>query len=843
MSPKRSKSLRLVALAAVLAALGAVALNSCSQKVSGALIPNQPPSVELTNAPVSPDRSSPYFYAYRVNWSGNDPDGRIDHYEYAIDPPSVVVRDTSKCNDGDTCWITTAKNEEILFFRATKPDSIRGTVPPTASDAHTFVIRAVDNLGARSPYKYRSFYSYTIAPTVDITNPLPTALLRAQVTPSVRVEWEGQDVDGQFTQKPIKYKYRMLDLDDPGNSVFLVNPDSLRKQESAKNWAGWDSTSADTQFVQFTNLTPGKSYMFVLIGFDEAGAYSPVFTLNSNCLQLTAGFASSNGPRIHIFNEFIDFVYPSGGYTTDPLREIPVEIPTRVPINVNWEAIPSPGSRIQYFRWMVDGNINDQTPRTDEANDYIHWSQPSPTMPGAVTLRPFVDGIHRFYLECGDNNGQKSLGILKMTAVTPTFNRNLLVIDDTRLEPEKFLVDTHGRPIGCSLPYTLPWPSRAELDTFLFARGNFQWRCTRNPVSDPVTGPFTQPGLFAGYEYDTLGTRLGLENPARGVLLSRIGQYKNLVWLVDSDGVTKDFINPSAYPVTALKAMSGPGLASTLEAYTQLGGRVWLAGGGAAYGSLILFDKNTNNQGQTTIFSSLPQFGELAPSRIMYDGAHWQSTVAVTKSLISTNRYDYSIKVRHADNTDHDTTIIVAPAWEHPDRYNPGATISSPDYSKLPPQMRLKQGIDPLPPTRTTEGQFYQSSFPCEYIRDINAIIEDVDPDPLTAHEISVLDTLYMASGSAVLTNPNPAPTMTYYHGSTAHQFVFSGFSIWSYARQDCMGLVDFVLQDLWHLPRQNIDRGSIAPAIRNGVTRPARVVTPAQRAVSARVPSGATRE
>jgi hypothetical protein len=153
--------------------------------------------------------------------------------------------------------------------------------------------------------------------------------------------------------------------------------------------------------------------------------------------------------------------------------------------------------------------------------------------------------------------------------------------------------------------------------------------------------------------------------------------------------------------------------------------------------------------------------------------------------------------------------------------------------------------MDALPPTRLASqgGLFYQTSFPCEYILDLNAIIEDVSTDPSHPTEISVLDTLYLASGTALLTDTKTAPTMTYYHGNTAHQFVFTGFSVWSYARQDCMGLVDFVLQDLWHLPRTNIDRGSIAPAIRNGVSPPVRVVSPARRAVSARVPSGATRE
>ena len=50
MSPK---VLRLVALSSALAVLLSLAgLTGCSQKVSGVLIPNQRPTVELTNAPV-----------------------------------------------------------------------------------------------------------------------------------------------------------------------------------------------------------------------------------------------------------------------------------------------------------------------------------------------------------------------------------------------------------------------------------------------------------------------------------------------------------------------------------------------------------------------------------------------------------------------------------------------------------------------------------------------------------------------------------------------------------------------------------------------------------------------
>ena len=826
---------RLAVLTAIVVAFAAAGSPGCSKKTIGSLVPNLRPSVELTAAPAVRDSLNPYFYAYHVNWSGNDPDGRIDHYEYCVDPTNT-----------DSLWIKTTKNEQVVFFRATRPDPIHGNDPPTASDPHVFVIKAVDDHGLESARKNRAFFAFTIAPSVAILNPIPSALLRALVTPSVRIDWTGSDPDGQFSQKPVQYKFLMMDLSDPDNQIFLANPDSLRRREAAKNWAGWDSTSADTQFVQFTNLTPGKSYLFVLIGFDEAGAYSPVFTLNSNMLQLSAGFAASNGPRIHIFNQYIDFIYDSGGYSADPLREIPIEIPSGVVVPVVWEAFPSPGSRIQFFRWMVDGNINDNTPRSDENTDYIHWSQPSPTMPNFTILRPFTDGDHRFYLECADNNGQKSLGVLKMTAVTPAFNRQLLVLDDTRLEPDKWQT-TNPPPGTCPLGYTKPWPSRAEFDTLLFAHGNVPWRCTRNPTS----GVSTTPGLLAGYDFDTTGTRLGLENAANGVLLSKIGRYRNLIWLVDDQGAQYNAgLDQGIFPVTALWAMSGPGRASTLAAYVQLHGRVWLAGGGAAYASLINFDKKTNNQGQTTVFTNAQ--GELVPSRIMYDGAHWLSSLAVTKGAIHTFRYDY-------DHLDHgpgekifDPNFVVSYPWTQYDSFT-GDSLRRPDYANhLPPEMRWKDPTtDALPPTRLTSqaGLFYQTSYPTEYILDNNPVLEDTDTSPDVDHEESVLDTLYRSSGVVLLSTPGSdgikyAPTMTYYHGAQARQFVFSGFSLWSYSRQDCMQLIDFVLQDLWGLSRdQSIDRGSFTPAARIRGPVPPRIVTPAQRTISARVLPGATRE
>jgi hypothetical protein len=73
----------------------------------------------------------------------------------------------------------------------------------------------VDAAGARSEPATLALFTTNIAPTVQITAPMPSALLRAQVAPSLCIQWTATDQDGVFTQKPVKYKFLLLDLDDP----------------------------------------------------------------------------------------------------------------------------------------------------------------------------------------------------------------------------------------------------------------------------------------------------------------------------------------------------------------------------------------------------------------------------------------------------------------------------------------------------------------------------------------------------------------------------------------------------------------------------------------------------
>jgi hypothetical protein len=778
----------------------AVLLQGCSE-IRHTLVPNQPPSVRFTLAPISADPDNPVFYAYRVFWAGDDPDGRVDHFQYAIDPGSK-----------DTVWVNTPRSEEVLFFRSTKPEGIKNDPVPRAKDYHVLVLRAVDNQGALSAFKTRAFYSYTVAPSVEIVAPHPNEFIDELVPPTLTVHWDGTDPDGQATTRPVRYLFRLMPFDPIKDAWRLSDPDSLYLMEKRAGFADWDSIGGDTTLARFTNLTTDSYYLFLVLAIDEAGAMTPQLTRRENILKVAVNKAATLGPRIHIWNSFLDFTYDSGGYTVDELRWIKLQAPADRPITFNWDATATGGAAIERYRWGVDlVSVADETPRADEVNDYFHWSRGGPLEQSCrlVGLQP---GLHFLYIEARDNNGFASLGIVAFKLVVPTFNQDLLIVDDTRRELDK--PQSNGK-LGA---YTDFWPSATELDTLLYARGGVPWRSTFNPD----TGVTSVPGVFAGYAFDTLGTRQGLEIPSNGVTLETLGHYRHVIWIVDQKGgAITPASSSDALPITVLCFMTAPGRASSLSAYVQAGGRVWLMGGGAATASINAYSEFAgNNVAGNPVWTNSD--GELVPSRLMFDAAHWQSGFSNAKTLPTITRSP------RADE-------IAARPWSHPDRWTGGELIA-PDYRKLPAVMHpLQRGIDPLPPTRFTrqEGLYFPNVLSCEYLMVPNVITEDVDPSQTSVRIASTLDSLYDAS--SLLLIRSPAPIMTWYHGGDVNRFVFTGFSPWLFHREDFIGLTDFVLQDLWGLVRQPVDRGAVHAGVQGVRGAPPR--SAGTRATAGRAP------
>jgi hypothetical protein len=795
----------------------------CSKKVTPIYLRNEPPTVRLSQAPV--DTSGRYFYAYRMNWVGFDPDGRVDYYLIAVDPNNVSVVDTS--------WSRTTKNEQIINFKASTPDTAQNMFQ--SIDYHVFAIRAVDNRGEMSDPVWRAFNAFTVAPSTTILTPRPNAVFDPIVPPSVRIEWTGVDPDGQAHTKPVKYKYKLFktrnedfpEIQGSYVNYVLRDPDVLRRTYAptfgpsahCPTCSYWDSTDADNTFKQYTNLTPGEQYLFVVTGFDEAGAYDPVFDTHQNMLKFVVTYAGTNGPRICMFNEFFSFCYDTGGYSSDESRFYDLEVPASQRVVFNWFAVPPQGSTMRRYRWVMDlQDLNDQTARSNEETDWFHWSQYSLTNTQAI-IGPFEAGQapHLFYIEAEDSNGLRSLGIIRFTVVRATFENDLLFVDDGRLTPDKTL------RFGQVEPPEGEWPSAAELDTFLFARGGVPWR-------GYPEGTISQPGIFKGYGRPSAGVigggigqtlagdTVGTRGIPRGILpLSVLGKYKHVIWYTDGTGATftGNPTDPFA-PTTALRLMSTPGQPSTLSTYLKQGGTLWLMGGGAAMATL-----NPWNARGTPAYEYSEAAGELVPGRFMYDFPHWRSFVKMLPAAAAELHRHKPFPFPESRPKYLFNDPNTAPGRGGPDQ---------PDYSAIlngPVQLQPRNpSTDPMPPLRDNYSQYYLSSYNAEYLFEGNFIREDADQLPGGLEE-STLDTLYFTIGA---TAGSDWPVMTYYHGfetpagvladpdaqGRRARIVFSGFPLWYFQRDQQIIVADWVMQKVFHMQHDGSSRTLLSvPAAR----------------------------
>jgi len=737
---------RAVAVRALVTVVIVAAAGCGKMKLGGTLLPNQPPTVELTQVPAPADTDG--TYAYEVSWSGFDADGRVVRFWYTVDPPSRA--------NAETVWVKTTANREKFIFRS---DSVSSSAATRARGFHTVAVKSEDDLGAFSALATASFTSTTITPLVQILVPAPNKLLARSVAPVLRVDWLGTDPDGIDSKLPVAYRWRLFGPSSEFTPVqALGDPDALRRFY-APAFAGWDSAGGDVHSTNLHDLVPGQEYLFVVVAIDQAGAYSPVFSADVNMLQFHVDPTLTLGPQISIQTPGFAYTYPSGGFFIDPNETPKAEVAADIPLPFSWSAKPVPGGFIRGYRWAIDiPRVDDETPRSDEAADFRHWSRFSTGT--NIVLPPFIppgaSETHLFYLQAEDDLHLRSLAVLQFSAVRPSFDKPLLVVDDTWFSPDR--AGTGGCVVA-SPPGV--WPSAAELDTFLYAAGGKPYRCYPAGTRSPI-------GVFAGYDFDTLAAHFQLPGAPS---LTRLDRYRNIIWMTDltSAFTYNDPPNVSFRPMPLLRQWSSPNVPSALGTWLTQGGRLWLMGGGAAMATLRPWDKATT---PNNVFSS--SNGVLGPGRTMYDRAHWRSEVRVLRS----------IQAARSERAVGD--------W-------PGA----PDYSALPPLLTGKSPeTDPLPPMRT--ANFYLTSFPAEFLDKPNVVTEDGDPDPARFTPVSTLDTLYETRGGEA---GSGWPVMTVYHGSESPLFVFSGFPVWYFQRSQTIELVDFVLQRLWGMSRRPVAR------------------------------------
>jgi len=706
------------------------------------------------------------------------------------------------------------------------PDEPIDPQRPTAADFHTFAIRAVDEQGGQSETVYRTFFSFTAAPFITIQSPRPS-LDEPILTPATRIRWAGIDSDG-LTGKPVKYRFRLFskrNADRPDIADFIRFATDTATVDDFRNLyaptfgpnprcptcTAWDSSPGDTTEAQFTALIPQQQYLFVVTGFDDAGAYDPLWSRTKNMLQFVVGYAGVKGPTLCMFNEYFNYCYQVPGYFNDPNRYVPIEVPADLPVTINWFAIPPAGAEMKRYRWVMDlDDLTDESERRGP-DDVQRWS-PWSLNTTSATVGPFFNNgeVHLFYIEAEDNNNLKSLGIVQFTVVRSTFLKEILFVNDTRLSPDRFNNGILIPPVGT-------WPTLAELDTFFYARGGKPWK--KYP-----TGAVSPAGVFSGYFNPGVSDTIATRRFQTGIVpLSTLGQYKTVVWFVDAGGASLvELPTDTRLPTTSLRFMSSPGQSSTLAIYARQGGRVWLFGGGAGYATIGPW-----NRGSGSIFTdpeTNPTEGEIKPGRFLYDFIHWQNSL-LSGTLNSIRLVKDQFK------------------GDGPSRGWAGA----PDYAKLsadldltesPPQsgsfgvqasfMQRRNAANPEdapPPLRTANEDWFQTSTFAEVIVEGTFIREDLNGE-LPGGVASTLDTMFVAVGGSVGVN---RPIMTYYHGldfpsafqhpthpapqALAH-VVFSGFPLWYFRRAQQLVLADFVLQDIFGHSRAPVPRQPfLAPA------------------------------
>jgi hypothetical protein len=679
----------------------------CSSRQT--LAPNQPPTVRLAYEALPGTET---VQRHKLSWTGVDPDGDLDHYVYAVDPKSL--------DQVDAAWTSTKELECILSLPAAVTTASGATRRPPP---HLFVVRAVDRHGEMSQPASRALGLDNQPPLVQIYSPIPQQYSDVYVPTQVSIRWYGDDPDGQTIPLISRFVYRLIPQSDPDYEPTLLDPNYLLRKY-APDFASWISVPGDSTRVVLNHLASGKKYLFAVNAFDQAGDYAPSMSLAQNVLRLVATSWQATGPRITVFSDDFYYQYPGGGYDKDPSHRVKVGVPAGYPFTIQWRADPpSSGGNVSY-RWALDlALLDDDTPRSGPA-DLSHWSASSPLTTSA-TLGPFPEipkgDTHVLYIEAADDLGFVSLAALELTATPAGITRKpLLIVDDTRFAPDQYMGSIVKPPSG-------EWPTAAELDTFLFARGGFPWR-------GYPAGTVSARGLFAGYSFDTLGTRRGLVDPT--VPLSILEQYDHVIWLTDRVGAT--MVNPANYglnPITALRYMASSGHLNTLAAYVNRGGHLWLAGGGVAYASQIPFNDPTNDPlGAGVIVFSRDSFRhELEPGRFMYDIARWQ--MAIGSTLLGSGAL-----LRHTGRFGDDA-------------FTPGP--ASP-YAALPAALRLKTAAtDVVPPLRTA-GSFYPTS------RAFEVLLAPVWPDESGSADI---DTLYRAYSVGLPDEPAVNAAMTIWHG------------------------------------------------------------------------------
>jgi hypothetical protein len=499
---------------------------------------NLPPTVRITSGPVEGDTT---LYSVRMSWSGEDPDGSIARFEYAIDPagafseeeianggPGIVSQvlhgqngdpDTTRVTKNGVAsfdWIHTTETSHRFEFSTPSAESVltgSGKVPTGRFlGMHAVYVRAVDNAGAVSAPDKAAFTAETIAPTSHIVRPaLQEEIL--DMGPRMTLDWTGVDPDGT-PQRPTGYQMKLLRLDtlSPPIPILQATPAVLLADPTP-----WVSIAPPDTPLVIPLHTPA-AYILGVRAVDVAGAVEPFLDLGRNVFKFQA-FLSGGKPEVTLQTAAGTFAFRG---TAAPIEaDFVAGLNLAVQVTCLAEQY---GETCDGWRWGID--LVD----LDSPEGWSDWTTAS-NLPETRFPAP---GFHVFYLEARDAAGNTTQCKLILNILDAPFDREVLLVDDS---------------------FDNVAPTDAQNDAF--------WQ---DLIADYVAHSdlsLEQFFNFSAYGAEDRGTLMP-QVPSLEELL----RYKLVIWDSGPGGYNGD----SALIRAALL------LSPRLSVYLQAGGKVWLEG-------------------------------------------------------------------------------------------------------------------------------------------------------------------------------------------------------------------------------------------------------------------------
>ena len=413
---------------------------------------NRPPETTLSSGP--PDSTVSAVYKVHLFWSGSDPDGTVDHYDFImIDHPSVKDNiDGSGTNPviisvpepDDPRWLGSTSTDSVFITLAdtlrseTQPSDSTGTADEIRESPwerwHTFFIRAVDNEGTPDPTPdYRSFNSVNIAPSVWLTEPIrPNTTFQG---PSVIIfNWDGEDPvgDGDVIT-PVASRWVMIDSQIDSNKQPISFPDSLYvlpERFTWSPWARWDAEDLTGRRTIRKNLQEARTlengsvigyYVFAVQAMDEAGAITPVFdkVTNRKNNAVSVKVSGAVGPLLTVTEQFLGITTWLGGFAA-----VSVQIAAGQPLNFCWTGDATRyGGEIQDYRYGWDI----RNPENDD-----EWDQNWCSSCTCASPRAFSSGTHTLFIQVRDNAESITEAKFVLNVNQVTRSRGILWVDDTQ---------------------------------------------------------------------------------------------------------------------------------------------------------------------------------------------------------------------------------------------------------------------------------------------------------------------------------------------------------------------------------------------------------------------------